>query len=135
MLREPLGQPLRRAALLADAQLQRLEAARAEERLERPHHAAGGVLHEVQLVEQRLVADDQRPAEQVAVAAEVLRGRVHHDVGPQLQRPREHRRGERAVDAQQRAAPMGDFGARRDVGDRHQRIAGRFDPHELAWPA
>jgi len=26
---------------------------------------------------------------------------------------------------------MRDFGASRDVGDRHARIAGRFDPHEL----
>ena len=68
---------------------------------------AGGVLHEVQLVEQLLVADDQRPAQQVAVPAEVFGGRVHDDVGAQLQRPREHRRGERAVDAQQRAARDG----------------------------
>ena len=65
------------------------------------------------------------------MAAEVLGGRVHHDVGAELQRPREHGRGERVVDAEQRAAVVGDFGAGGDVGDRHQRIAGRFDPHEL----
>ena len=49
-----------------------------------------------------LVADE--PADDVGVAAEVLRGRVHDDVGAELERPLEVRRRERVVDDDARAA-------------------------------
>ena len=77
------------------------------------------------------IADDQGPAEQIAVAAEVLGGRVHDDIGAEFQRPRQHRGGKRVVDAQQRAVPVGQLGTGRDVGDRHARIAGTLDPDQL----
>ena len=49
-----------------------------------------------------LVADE--PADDVGVAAEVLRGRVHDDVGAELERSLQVRRGERVVDDDARAA-------------------------------
>ena len=53
-------------------------------------------------------AVDQRAADDVGVAAEVLRGRVHHDVGAEGQRLLQVGRGERVVDDQQRAGLVGD---------------------------
>ena len=79
------------AALLADAEFERLQAARAEERVERAHHAAGGVLNEIEPIEQLRIMHHQSSAEHIAVAPDVFRARVHRHVGAELQRTREHR--------------------------------------------
>ena len=73
---------------------------------------------------------DGAPADHVAVAVEVFRGRVIDDVRAQLERPLEIGRRERVVDDEQRAAVMRDLRHRRDVGETHQRIGRRLDEHE-----
>ena len=50
------------------------------------------------------VVDRDEPADDVGVAAEVLRGRVHDDVGAERERLLQVRRGERVVDDDARAA-------------------------------
>ena len=77
------------------------------------------------------VADDERAADDVGVAAAVLRGGVHDDVGAEGQRLLEVRRGEGVVDDQQRAGVVGDRGERLDVADVEQRVGGRLDPDQL----
>ena len=66
--------------------------------VERRRHRAGRVLREAQPLGQLVVVDGDEPADDVAVAAEVLRGRVHDDVGAERQRLLQVRRGERVVD-------------------------------------
>ena len=50
---------------------------------------------------------------------------------PMLDRPRQHRRADRRIDAEQRAGAMGDVGGRGDVGDAPGRIGRRLDPDQL----
>ena len=135
MPREPLREPQRRRRLGQHAEFERLQAPRAEIRLQRPHHRAGGVLQPVQPRAEFGVADDERSAEQVAVTADRLGGRVHHDVGAEFERPREGGRRQRGIAGEQRSAVVRDPAAGLDVGDREQGIPRRLHPHELCLRA
>ena len=77
---------------------QRLHAPQHEVAVERRRHRAGRVLREADALGQLVVVDGDEAADDVAVAAEVLRGRVHDDVGAVGQRVLQVRRGERVVD-------------------------------------
>ena len=68
------------------------------------------------------VGRDQRAAHDVGVAAEVLGGRVHDDVGAELERLLQVRRGEGVVDHQQRPGLAGE--ARPAPRCRRRRAAG-----------
>ena len=74
-----------------------LHAADREVAVHRAGNRAGGVLEEREPLDERLVARDDGAADEVGVATEVLRDRVEHDVGAELERPLEVRRGERVV--------------------------------------
>src|SRR5665647_580133 len=67
----------------------------------------------------------------VAVAAAVLGGRMHHDVGAEGQRLLEVGRGERVVDCQNGPGLVRDRRERRDVGNTEQWVGGRLDPDDL----
>ncbi len=67
-------------------------------------------------------------ADDVGVSADVLRGRVDHDVGPEPERGLQIGAGEGVVDHQQRIVTMGDLGDRGDVDDGQQRVGRRLDP-------
>ena len=56
-----------------------------------------------ELLVQRRVARDHRPADHVAVAVQVLGGRVHHEVGPEGERLLPGGREEGVVDHHERA--------------------------------
>ena len=72
--------------------------------------------------------EDQRAALHVAVAAEVLGGRVQDHVGAQLEGPLQRGGGEGVVDQRQRARRRGRARPRpREVGDLEQRV-GRASP-------
>lgn len=106
--RRVLAQELRhlqcRFAVALDPQFQRLQAAQHQEGGERRQRRAGEVAQALQADRvDVLLAADHRAGEQVAVAAQVLGGRVQHDVGAVLQRPLQHRRGEGVVDDGQEA--------------------------------
>ena len=70
------------------------------------------------------------PADHVGVTAEVLRRRVHDDVGAERERPLQERRRERVVDDDACAARVRERGDRGDVDDGERRIGGRLDPHQ-----
>ncbi len=74
---------------------------------------------------------DDRPAEAVAMPAQVLGQRMHHDVGAEVEGPQQVRRRHGVVNDQRHAVSMGDLGHRGDVGDVAQRIADGFDEHRL----
>ena len=77
------------------------------------------------------IGRDQGAADHVRVAAEVLRRRVHDDVGPEFERLLQVRRGERVVDDEPRAGLVRDRRQRRDVGDAEQRVRRRLAPDDL----
>jgi len=77
------------------------------------------------------VRDDERPAHDVAVTADVLGRRVHDDVGAERDRLLQVRRREGVVDREHsthRARVRSDSA---DVRDREHRVRGGLDPHEL----
>ena len=76
------------------------------------------------------LAKHQHAAQHVAVAAQVLRAAVHDDVGAKREGPLQHRRRERVVAAQERAARMREPGERRDVAYAKERIRRRFQPEQ-----
>ncbi len=77
---------------------ERLQPAEDEPRVERPGHGAERVLEEGEpLCDGRIVRAGEA-ADEVGVAAEVLRRRVDDDVGAELERPLEVRGRERVVD-------------------------------------
>ena len=88
-----------------DAKVERAQAAEDQEAVERAGYAAHRVLQEAEPLGDRGVARHGDSEDGVAVPGEVLRGRVEGDVGAQVERPLEGRRGERVVDDEQR--PVG----------------------------
>ena len=109
---------------------ERLDAAEHEVAVERGRHGTGRVLDEAQALGEVVVVDGDEPADHVAVAAEVLGGRVHHDVGAERQRLLQVGSGERVVDHHQGAAVVGHLGDGRDVDARQQRVGRRLQPHQ-----
>ena len=77
-----------------------------------------------------LLRGDHRAADHVAVAVDVLGGRMHHDVGAERDGLLPARRQEGVVGHHQRADGMRALRDVGDIGDAQQRIAGRFDPHQ-----
>src|SRR5262249_30130330 len=74
------------------------------------------------------VPGDHHAADDVGVAAEVLGGGVHDEVGAQLEGTLVGRGGERVVDGDESVAPAPhDLG---DVDDIEQRVGGALDPEE-----
>ncbi len=74
---------------------------------------------------------NQRPGHNVAMAVQIFRGRMHDDVGAELDRPRQDRRGDRAVDGKARTGAVGNLGGGGNVGDRPSRIGRALDPNQL----
>ena len=69
----------------------------------------------------------QRAGGEIAVAAEILGGAVHDDIGAQRQRLLVHRRGEGVVDRDQGAMGMGAIGDGADVEQRQRRVGRCFE--------
>ena len=115
---EPLCQFQGRGRLGQHAQFERFHAPGAEIRLQRPHHGSGGILQPVEARAQLRIGHDERSTKEIAMAAEILCGGVHHDVGAMVQWPAVHRRGEGGIAGQQGSGRMGYCGAGGDVGDR-----------------
>jgi hypothetical protein len=110
-------------------QVQGADPAVHEEAVEGRRHRADRVLHEPQPLVMLGRARDRGAADDVGVAAEVLRRRVHDEVGAELERPLVDRGGERVVDRDEGVAL-----ARhdpRDVDHVEQRVGRRLDPDQL----
>ena len=120
-----------------DAEMERAQAAQDEEAVQGPGHAAHRVLEEVEALGDRLVAGDRDSQDRVGVAAEIFRGRVEDDVGTELERVLEGRRGERVVDDEVRwngarllGSPADRQGGSCDVGQLEVRVGRRLEPEE-----
>ena len=107
-----------------------LDAAQHEVRVERAGHRAHRVLQERDAVAELGVGDRDEPAQGVGVAAQVLRGGVHDDVGAERERALEIRRGEGVVDHDARAARVRDARDGVDVDDAERGVRRRLDPHD-----
>ena len=79
---------------------------------------------------ERGVAGDERTADHVGVPAEVLRRRVHDDVGAEGQRTLQVGRGEGVVDGEQRPGLVRHRRRALDVGDVEQRVARCLAPDD-----
>jgi hypothetical protein len=84
--------------VLAHPQRQRLDAAGEQPGLEGREHRAGGELQEAHAFRELGLGEHHDAREQVGVAAEVLRRRVHDDVGAVLDRAEVDRAREGRVD-------------------------------------
>jgi hypothetical protein len=113
-----------------DAQVQSAQAAQGQPRLERSGRVALDVAAPLQHAVQVVVAGDDRPELYVAVAGEVLGGRVQHHIGAEVQRSLQQRGEERVVDDHAGTGVMG----RRDdgwgVGHLEGRVGRRLEPHQ-----
>ena len=94
---------------------QRLQAAEHEPAVEGPGHGPERLLQELQPLGDGRVVHGDEAADHVRVAAEVLRRRVDDDVGAELERALEVRRGERVVDDYEGAGRVGGLGRLADV--------------------
>ena len=128
---EPLGHLERVAAMLLDAQIQRLQTADVKPGIKRGRHGARGILQERDLVADLLVVEHDRAADHVGMAADVLGRRVDHHVGAIIERMLQHRGCEGVVHRDLRAVRMRDRGCRRNIGDVEQRVARRLHPDPL----
>ena len=79
-------------------------------------------------VERAAIYDDAAQAR--PMSADELRRRMHHDVRPVLQRPKQIRRAERIIDHHGHTVRVGDPRDRIDVRDIRIRVAQRLQVHE-----
>ena len=116
----------------AHAQGQSRRTSQDEPGVERRQDAA--VVHrrfEVQGIEIGLAAE-YGAAHRVAMAADILRQGMDHEVGAEIEGPRGDGRGEGRIDRHvPDAAAMGQLGDGGDVGQAHDRIGRRLDPDHL----
>jgi hypothetical protein len=96
-----------------------------------PHHAADGVLQKLDLFRQLRIRRDQRPADDVGMAVQILGRRMHDDIGPQREGLLTERCGEGVVDDQQNVPRFGERRQGGDICQLHHRIGGGLDPQHL----
>ena len=130
--RQELGDRLRVRAVRAHAPGKRPNAAHDEPAVEWRRDRAGHRLRHAQRIgEYSRVAQHERATEQVAVAAEVLGGGVHRDVGAELEGALEHGGRPSVVHHAERAARVRQVGEGGDVHDADERIGRRLHPDDL----
>jgi hypothetical protein len=114
----------------ADARVERAQPAQGEEAVERRAGDAQriGPPGEVCVVFRR--ARDDRAADDVAVAVDVFRRRMHHEVGAEVDRLLQRGRQEGVVDHRARADVVRRFDREAQVGDAQQRVGWGFDPDQ-----
>jgi hypothetical protein len=110
---------------------QRLCTAQCEIAIERCRHRTGRVLREAQPFCDVVVVNGNEAADNIAVAAEVLRRRVNHDVGTKRERLLQIRRRKRVVYYYSRTALVRQRTDRFDVEAAQQRVGRRLEPHQL----
>src|SRR5262245_1947969 len=119
---------MRVLAVLAHPHRQGLEPAQHEPAVERPRNGAERLLQEEQPLRHGRVVRGEEAADQVGVAAEVLRRRVQDDVGAERERLLQVRRGERIVGDDHRADGVRRLGGGADVDDVQHRVRRRLEP-------
>ena len=130
VLREKAGDRAAVGVVLAHADGERLDAAQDEPGLERREDATGALLHEAKLLGEVGARRDEDSAKAVGMAVEELGGRVHDNIGAQLDGPLKVGRHEGVVDAHGDAVLVADIRDGANIGEHHQRVGGRFDVDE-----
>ena len=142
---QELGDSLGVRTVALDAQGQGFQATVGQVRVARGRHVPEGHLQlhglggRVALTEEGLdvrgqlqaIAQDERTADHVGVAAHVLGRRMHDDVRAQLEGALQDRRGEGVVHTQQAADLVREGSDGLDVRDRQERVRGCLHPHDL----
>ena len=131
---EPMRQCLSIATVMLEPCVQRAHTPQREKAVEwrTGEPQAVGPPHE--LLVQRCRARHHRAAHHVAVTVQVLRGRVHHEVGAEREGLLPRRRQERVVDCDEGTAGVPELRDRGNVGDAQQRVARSLDPHQRRRP-
>ena len=107
---------------------QRLDSPKHQPGIEWRENRAGRVLDKLEALGIVFALQNGDAADAVAVAIEVLRGRMNNNIGAKLDRPLEVRRHERIVDSKPAVGTvMRDFRERTNVRDRHDRVCGCLD--------
>jgi hypothetical protein len=114
----------------SQAGVERAQPAQRQIGIERRPGQAEGIGPPAELLADRRIAGDRRPADDVAVAVDIFGGRMDDDVGAMLDRPLQHRREEGIVDHGKRANFPRRANHRSEVGDPQQRVGRRLDPHQ-----
>ena len=117
-------------AVLPHPDRERLDPAQHQPGVERSGDRPERLLEEVETFRECVVVGRDESADRVAVAAEVLGGRVHDDVRAQRERLLQVRRREGVVDDEERAHRMGSVGGAADVDHVQQRVRRRLHPDE-----
>ncbi len=127
---EVRGDSDRVLAVLLHADGERLQPAQDEPAVERAGDGAERLLEEREALRDRVVVRREEAADDVGVAAEVLRRRVQDDVGSERERLLEVRSREGVVDDDERADGVGSLGRRADVDEVQERVRRRLEPDE-----
>ena len=117
-------------AVLAHPDGKGLQPAQHQPAVERPRHRAERLLQEEQALGDGRVVRSREAADQVRVTAEVLGRRVDDDVGAELERLLQVRRGEGVVDHDHRAGCVRRLGHGPDVDDVQHRVGRRLEPED-----
>lgn len=97
-------------------QVQGFQTAQRKKTIERSLHAANGVLQEGHLFCQLFViTNDQHAANNIGMAIQIFRGRMHHQMCAEFQRALQNRRRKSVIDRKTNAALAGKFGQARDI--------------------
>ncbi len=107
LLHQPMGQRLGVASVLLEARVQSAQAAQRHEAVERRAGQAQAVRPPARAARELCSARDHRPAHHIAVAVEVLGGRMHDEVGAEVDGLLPHGRQEGIVDHHQCAGARG----------------------------
>ena len=131
MLLEPVGDAAAIRIVLPHPHRERLGAARGEPAVERARNSAGGILNESDALGDVVAARDQHAADHVRMSIQVLRGRMEHDVGAELQGLLKDRCGKGVVDDKERFCFPCDFARRLEIAQSHHRIRRRLGIDDL----
>src|SRR5688572_26250975 len=121
--------------MLPHARVERSDAAKREKAVEWRAGQSETVRPPPELLAERGVASDDRATDDVAVAVQVFRRRVHDEIRAERDRLLEGGGEEGIVGDHQRADGVSGGGDASDVRDTQNRIARRFDPDEPRPPA
>ena len=124
---EEIGDVAALRAMLAHAQLQRLQALQHDPGVERAERRAGMLQKRMKLLDDEVLGAEHDAAEAATLAVDMLGRGVEHDVGAHGQRLLQHRRGEDVVDDQPRAGGVAQVGDGLDVDELQRGIGRRLD--------
>ena len=119
---EPSGYFFRIFHMPVHPDAQGLDAPDHEEAVPGPEHPADRVLQIIETVRQLFVLHRGQSGDRIAVASQVLRSAVDHNVRPEGERPLKIRCQKRIVHDEKPAGPVGNPGNRLDIRHREKRV-------------